>query len=205
MGFKKLLIFLFFLVSCVTNSKEQNSSKEESLRENHSLERSVGSPATFSQQDKSFMKEVIDLAHEEVKAHGLPFATIIVNSENKIVGKAVNHVSKSFDITDHAEISALRQVTMSLKKTNLKGYKVYIIGHPCSMCMSALIMAKPDKIFFAASLAEKDGALRNQKGRVDLYAELAKPFDERVVPMEQMVELRDSALDVYKLWDSYKE
>lgn len=152
--------------------------------------------------DKFFMKEAIDLARSEVANHGLPFATIIVNSEDKIVGKAVNRVSHSFDITDHAEISALRQVTSNLKKTSLKGHRVYIIGHPCSMCLSALMMAKPDKVFFAASLAEKDAALKKTKDRVDLYSEIAKPFDQRLLPMEQIVEMRDMALDVYKLWET---
>ncbi|MBP6217592.1 MAG: nucleoside deaminase [Oligoflexales bacterium] len=150
--------------------------------------------------DTKFMKEVIELARAEVEKNGLPFATIIVNSENKVVGRAVNQVKHSFDITDHAELIAVRQVTTAAKITDLKGHKVYIIGHPCSMCLSALMMAKPDKIYFAASLAEKDAVLKS-KDRIDLYAEIVKPFDQRVVPMEQMTILRDSALAVYKAWE----
>ncbi len=183
---------LVFISACIFSPEKDRNPKEDlSLGVQSMNEHDI---------DTKFMKEVIELARAEVEKNGLPFATIIVNSENKVVGRAVNQVKHSFDITDHAELIAVRQVTTAAKITDLKGHKVYIIGHPCSMCLSALMMAKPDKIYFAASLAEKDAVLKS-KDRIDLYAEIVKPFDQRVVPMEQMTILRDSALAVYKAWE----
>lgn len=131
------------------------------------------------------MQKVIDLAEQEVAKGGLPFAAMVVNSKGDIIAEAVNTVAESHDPTDHAEIRAIRAATKKLKSSELTDHDVYAIGHPCSMCLAALKVAKPKKVYFVLSLAEKDKFLKS-----NIYQ----------MPMEQVKGKRRGALSVFKQW-----
>lgn len=130
----------------------------------------------------AIMQKVIDLAQQEVANGGLPFAAIIVDSKGNIISQAVNTVEQSKDPTDHAEIRALREATHKLQSSELSDHDVYAIGHPCSMCLSALALAKPKKIYFALSLKEKNKFFKQV------------PYN---IPMKQVTHKRKQALKVF--------
>lgn len=131
------------------------------------------------------MQKVIDLAEQEVAKGGLPFAAMVVNSKGDIIAEAVNTVAQSNDPTDHAEIRAIRAATQKLKSSELTNHDVYAIGHPCSMCLAALTVAKPKKVYFAASLAEKNKFLKANSYQM---------------PMEQVSSKKKGALNVFRQW-----
>jgi tRNA(Arg) A34 adenosine deaminase TadA len=131
------------------------------------------------------MQKVIDLAQQEVAKGGLPFAAMVVNAKGEIISQAVNTVADSHDPTDHAEIRALRLATQKLNTSELKDHEVYAIGHPCSMCLAALTIAKPKKIYFAASLAEKNRFLKLETPKI---------------PMQRVRSKRTEAIGVFKHW-----
>lgn len=182
----------FFLFS---NANADNANKE--MKSPIELPKDVQKDS----QKNTMMKEVIKLADTEVARGGLPFATLIVNPDHEIVAKTVNTVAISKDPTDHAEIRAIRIATQKLGKSELHGHEVYIIGHPCPMCLAALMLAKPKKIYFAVTQEEKDSVLKKVNSGIDLYAEMGKHFSKRHLPMEQLTAEKDEALTVFKKWD----
>lgn len=139
--------------------------------------------ALFSQE--AIMQKVIDRARQEVENGGLPFAAMVVNSKGEIISEAVNTVSISKDPTDHAEIRALRQASQKLKSIELGDHEVYAIGYPCPMCLAALRLAKPRKIYFALGLKEKNKFFASPK---------------QSVPTQQMISQRKQAFRVFEDW-----
>ena len=125
------------------------------------------------------------MAQAEVARGGLPFAAIVVNQRGEIISRGLNTVAISEDPTDHAEIRALRAASKKLKSSELTNHNVYVIGHPCEMCMAALKLAKPKKIIFALSLEEKN--------------QFFKPI-KTAPPIEQVLENKKQALKVFEQW-----
>lgn len=62
-----------------------------------------------------FGQNVIDLAVSNVKADGLPFAAIIINHDEEMIGKRVNQAAKHLDCTAHAETKAIREASRNEK------------------------------------------------------------------------------------------
>jgi len=93
-----------------------------------------------------------------IKNHGGPFGAIIVK-DNEIIAKAHNTVIKSNDPTAHAEINAIRKASKKINNFNLSGSEIYTTFEPCPMCLSAILWARIDKIYYLYSRedAEKIG------------------------------------------------
>ncbi len=144
-----------------------------------------------------FMKQAIQLSDENVRAGGRPFGTVIVK-DGKVLSTGQNLTHITQDPTDHGEIVAVRKACQILKSPVLTGCTVYAIAHPCPMCMSALLLAKPDKIYFCSTLEEKAANGLGASGA--LYGELVKHYDHRSVAMERVEKLAPDAIDVYKLF-----
>jgi guanine deaminase len=104
-------------------------------------------------------ENVIDLAINNVKAGGLPFAAIIVNQNGEIIGKGVNQVAKLLDCTAHAEIQAIREASRNEKNSSLKGSTLFASGEPCALCYMAIRMAEIMKVIILSDRyeAEKHG------------------------------------------------
>jgi tRNA(Arg) A34 adenosine deaminase TadA len=102
---------------------------------------------------------VLDLAISNVKSGGLPFAAIIVNQNEEIIGKGVNQVAKHLDCTAHAEIQAIREASRNEKNFSLKGTTLIASGEPCALCYMAIRMAEIVKVIIVSDRyeAEKHG------------------------------------------------
>lgn len=159
-------------------------------------------PRTTTLSRNDIMQRVIEIAQEDVLRGGLPFATIIVDKEGRIIAEAVNTVAKSHDPTDHAEIRALRMATKKLGRSDLSDCEVHVMGYPCPMCLTALMYAKPKKVYFAVSIDEKNRALKVLHGGINYYEELRKPVGARAILTEQVINFREKALSVLKLWQA---
>jgi guanine deaminase len=147
-----------------------------------------------------FAQRTIDLAHRSVTEGGLPYATIIVK-DGEILAEATNRVPDTHDPTDHAETLAIREACAKLGTEYLTGATVYIIAHPCPMCLGALYHSAPDEVVFLATreaYAPYFGAAQKYFEPDSFYAEFGKPWDQRRLPMRY--EPYDDAVAVFKLW-----
>lgn len=106
------------------------------------------------------MMMAIERARETMnKNFGGPFGAAIADANGEIVVVSSNSVLRDNDPTAHAEVNAIREACKKLGTYDLSGYVLYATGHPCPMCMSAIIWANIKKVYFGCTPedAEKIG------------------------------------------------
>ncbi len=95
-----------------------------------------------------YMKIANDLALDNLKTNvGGPFGAVIVKN-NQVIGKGSNHVLKNNDPTAHAEVTAIRDACRFLNTYDLSGCVLYTTCFPCPMCMSAIIWANIQNVYY---------------------------------------------------------
>ncbi len=105
------------------------------------------------------MNLAIERARETMrKDYGGPFGAMIVK-DGKVVSVCSNTVLFEHDATAHAEINAIREAGRVLGTHDLSGCIIYATGYPCPMCLSAIMWANIDKVYYGTDLvdAEKIG------------------------------------------------
>ena len=106
------------------------------------------------------MNKYMQIANELAKKNNItnnggPFGAVIVK-DGQIVGKGNNHVIKNNDPTAHAEIVAIRNACQKLNTSDLSECELYASCYPCPMCLSAIIWANIDEVYYANT--KKDAA-----------------------------------------------
>ncbi|KXZ64416.1 nucleoside deaminase [Acinetobacter venetianus] len=150
--------------------------------------------------DQLFIQKAVDLALENAKSGGRPFAALVVKN-SEIIAIGVNQIKLTNDPTAHAELSALREAGKTLGNPNLEGCIVYASGQPCPMCLAAMRMAGISQVRFAFSNADAEPfSLSTAK-----IAEMLRmpPEKQEGLAFKQITPLQN--LDLYKVWQSYQE
>lgn len=145
-----------------------------------------------------FIKRTIALAQENVTNGGRPFACVIVR-DGKILAEAPNTVAQTHDPTAHAEVNAIRIATAKLGCEHLYDCDFYILAHPCPMCLAAMYYTSPNKVVFITTREDYKTYYVDDRKYFTLtsfYQEIAKPWQERNMPMEHHPD--DEAILVYK-------
>jgi len=147
--------------------------------------------------DFELMQRAIELAGQRMHAgHGGPFGALVVK-DGQVIAEGWNQVTSTNDPTAHAEIMAIRKAAQSLGSFSLAGCALYSSCEPCPMCLAAAYWARVDAVFFAGTRRDAD-----QAGFVDgfLYDELAKPLEQRRLPMKRLDGLRPAVLKLLQEW-----
>ena len=143
------------------------------------------------------MERAIELATENIQEGGQPFGAVLVK-ENNIITEGVNELHKTFDVSGHAELLAIRRAQAKLQTNNLSGYTMYASGEPCSMCLTAMYFAGIEQVFYCATVEEAaEVGLGKSK---EIYDDLKKAKTERTLSMRRMP-LREGQVDPMKLWE----
>ena len=99
-----------------------------------------------------YMRIAIEEAMEGIRnRHGGPFGCVIVK-DGKVIARNHNHVLVDHDPSAHGEIMAIRDAGKALGTHDLSGCELYTTGEPCSMCLSAIMWANIDKVYYGCSL-----------------------------------------------------
>ncbi|BBY93521.1 putative cytidine/deoxycytidylate deaminase [Mycobacterium gallinarum] len=147
-----------------------------------------------------YVQRTIDIARNNVTAGGRPFATVIVR-DGEILAESPNLVAQSHDPTAHAEILAIRDACVRLGTEHLVGATIYVLAHPCPMCLGALYYCSPDEVVFLTTRDAYEPHYVDDRKYFELdtfYPEFAKSWEQRRLPMRY--EPREDAVDVYRLW-----
>ena len=150
--------------------------------------------------DQLFIQKAVDLALENAKSGGRPFAALVVRN-GEIIATGVNQIKLTNDPTAHAELLALREAGKTLGNPNLEDCIVYASGQPCPMCLAAMRMAGINQVRYAFSNADAEPfSLSTAK-----IAEMLRmpPEKQEGLIFKQITPLQN--LDLYKLWQSYQE
>jgi len=150
---------------------------------------------TFSEKDREFMQEAIELSQQGMDGnHGGPFGAVVVK-DGKIIGKGFNRVISSNDPTAHAEIIAIREACKKSGSHDLSGCTIYVSCEPCPMCLSAIYWANIEKVCYANTKRDADSiGFRDDF----LYEEICRPIEARKISFRQL--MRDEANSVFIKW-----
>ena len=141
------------------------------------------------------MREAIRLSREKMQGGaGGPFGAIIVRG-NEIIARGWNQVTSSNDPTAHAEVTAIREACVGLKRFHLSDCELYTSCEPCPMCLAAIYWSHIKHVYFANT--RQDAA---EIGFDDnfIYQQLPLPIEKRTLPMQQA--LREEAISVFAEW-----
>lgn len=109
--------------------------------------------------DKALL-EAVALSIEKARSsmlrgEGGPFGSAVIK-DGKVISVASNSVLKDHDPSAHAEINAIRQACELLGTHDLSGCILYATGHPCPMCLSAIIWANIDRVYYGCEAHEAE-------------------------------------------------
>lgn len=98
----------------------------------------------------------------------------MIVKDGEILAESANRVAQTYDPTAHAEILAIRAACVKLGTEHLTGTTIYVLAHPCPMCLGALYYCSPNHVVF---LTQRD---QYEPYYVDdrKYFELATFYDE---------------------------
>lgn len=79
----------------------------------------------------------------------VPVGAVVVK-DGRVVGRGHNQKETLKDPTAHAEILALREAARTLGGWRLSGTTVYSTLEPCPLCAGALVLARAERLVYAA-------------------------------------------------------
>ena len=143
----------------------------------------------------SHMAEAIRQSGKNIEnGNGGPFGAVVVK-DGKIIAAAGNRVTSTNDPTAHAEVVAIREACAVLDTFDLTGCEIYASCEPCPMCLGAVMWARIEKLYFAAS---REDAARAGFDDELFYQELSLPIHKRQLPTSQL--MKTEANQVFDLW-----
>lgn len=95
-----------------------------------------------------YLSQAVSMAKQNRVEGGRPFAAILVKDE-KVLATGLNEMNQTYDASSHAELEAIRTATKQLGDVNLEGSVIYASGHPCPMCLAAIIMTNIKTVIYA--------------------------------------------------------
>jgi tRNA(adenine34) deaminase len=94
-----------------------------------------------------WMLEAIQTAKEAEAIDEVPIGAVIVYND-QIVGRGFNTRETTLDPTAHAEMTAIRQASLTLGAWRLLDCTLYVTLEPCPMCAGAIVQARIPKVVF---------------------------------------------------------
>lgn len=96
------------------------------------------------------MQAALEQARKAVELGEVPVGAVAV-CRGEIIAETHNRVESAQDATLHAEILAIRAATTHLGRWRLEDVDIYVTLEPCPMCLTALMLSRVRRIYFAAS------------------------------------------------------
>jgi len=96
--------------------------------------------------DEKYMSVCLDSAESALKKGEMPFGCVIVKNGNVVV-TAENEVARTEDVTQHAEIVAMREA-QRLFGNDLSFCTIYCSYEPCAMCALMIRELRFGKVVF---------------------------------------------------------
>jgi tRNA(adenine34) deaminase len=101
--------------------------------------------------DRTYMLECIELAKQALEKGNPPVGSLLIY-ENKIIGRGIESGKSSGDITQHAEILAVKDALANSYKEILDQSVMFSTHEPCMMCSYLIRHHKISKLVFGVSV-----------------------------------------------------
>ena len=99
--------------------------------------------------DQYWMELALAEARSAQEAGEVPVGAVIVR-DGVLVAHAGNRTIRDQDATAHAESLAIREASAAIGSWRLSGCTLYVTLEPCAMCAGAIVLARVDRVVFAA-------------------------------------------------------
>jgi len=145
-----------------------------------------------------YMKIAKELADNNlITNNGGPFGACVVK-DGKIIGKGYNNVLASNDPTAHAEVMAIREACKNINSYDLSGCELYTTCYPCPMCLSAIIWANINKVYY--------GNTKEDASMIGFRDDIIYDFIKNNNSDSNVLELKNMDRDeTIKTFNNYKE
>jgi len=114
---------------------------------------------SIMKNNEFYIKKCIELAEISVKKGEAPFGSLIVKN-GKIIIKTINANEKNHDVTNHAEIMAMRKAQKKLHSKDLSDCEIYSNYEPCPMCSFMIRELHFKKVVFGLRSPDMGGQSR---------------------------------------------
>ena len=105
---------------------------------------------------KTNMQMAIEQARKTMRKNiGGPFGAVIVKN-GEVIAVSSNTVLRDCDATAHAEVNAIRKAGEVLGTHDLSDCILYATGHPCPMCLGAIIWSNIKTCYFGCTPQDAD-------------------------------------------------
>jgi len=95
---------------------------------------------------------------EKAAADGeVPTGCVIVDEDERILGRAHNQTEGLSDATAHAEMLALSSAFAAKGNWRLTGTRLYVTKEPCPMCAGAIVLARVKTVIWGVSDPKRGG------------------------------------------------
>lgn len=126
--------------------------------------------------DKKYLEEAMILASQSKEPVGC--GSILVSKDGKVIAKAFNSQHSDGLTASHAEMKAIVLANKVMGR-KLKGVTAYGNCEPCTMCLTALIIAGVDRIVFSTRL--NDLVAENKRIDIDCFDFVKKfPYQPKI-------------------------
>ena len=99
--------------------------------------------------DERWMREALEQASLAVAAGEVPVGACVV-ADGDVIAVGQNAMRRENDATQHAELRAVRAAMLARRTDRLNGCTLFVTLEPCAMCAGALVLARLDRVVFAA-------------------------------------------------------
>jgi tRNA(adenine34) deaminase len=100
--------------------------------------------------DAELMRLALEEAERAAATGDVPVGAVVAR-EDQVVSRAGNARERLQDPTAHAETLALRAASEALGSWRLEGCEMVVTLEPCAMCAGALVLARIERLVFAAA------------------------------------------------------
>jgi tRNA(adenine34) deaminase len=98
----------------------------------------------------SWMQRASEQAWAAVVREEVPVGAVLVR-DGRLVAESHNLTRTIDDPTAHAEMTVLREAARLAGESRLTGATLYVTLEPCAMCAGALVLAKVERLVYAAA------------------------------------------------------
>ncbi len=99
--------------------------------------------------DDVWMREALRQAELAASIGEVPVGACVV-CDGAVVAVGANAMRTDADATQHAEVRAMRAAMRALGTDRLPGCTRYVTLEPCAMCAGAIVLARVERVVFAA-------------------------------------------------------
>jgi len=112
---------------------------------------SVALPAWLTERYAAWMREALTEAALAPAGGDVPIGAVVVAEDGEVIGRGHNVREAEGDPVGHAEVLALREAGRVRGSWRLSGCSLVVTLEPCAMCAGASVLARVDRIVYAAA------------------------------------------------------